>query len=184
VNKETIVNEGKNFCLIREELIDQFFDYLVGHFPFEIWQRGGTSLSIGCGKGREVFQLERHGFQVTACDISQNSLREGWRLGYFSSQTRVVWDDYKSCLNGQRYGFIIALHVLPGLCLKKLISDCSPSLEDGGVMIVSGGDEKIKEFEGFFCETELPEVKKLTMVSGVNSLDRRVLIIEIDKGTN
>ena len=27
MNKETIVNEGKNFCLIREELIDQFFDY-------------------------------------------------------------------------------------------------------------------------------------------------------------
>lgn len=177
MNKEKVINSNKNFCLIREEVIDQFFAYLAERFPLEIWQRGGTALSIGCGKGREVFQLERRDFRVTACDISQNSLREGLRLGYLSSQTRVVWDDYRSCLGGQ-YDLIVALHIPPGFQLAKVVGNCLPLLAEGGIMIISGGDEKRREFEEFFKEAELPGVRKLTMVNEANIVDRRILLIE------
>ncbi len=180
MEKEVLFYEWDYFpWLATEERIDQLFDYLKTNLPLAVWQRKGTALSIGCGKGREVWQLERDGFQVIACDTNPGAIQEGLRLGYLlGEKTKIAITDYKDCLRESNFDFILVLHISPGLRLGELIRHCL-ALNQEGAMIVNGGREKIKEFETFFQQTDLSAgIRNWDLISDLNLIDRRILVIE------
>lgn len=161
----------------RQRQIDHLFENVLPSVL--VHNNEAQVLSIGCGTGREVYHLEKLGYKVTASDPSSSALNEGIRLGNISPNTKLIEDDFNKALD-KKYDLIMALHVLRSMPVKKIVSSSISSLNENGVIIVSGGDEMINKFENFFNSDseEFPEIKVMQMLIDPSCEDRRLLIIQ------
>jgi 2-polyprenyl-3-methyl-5-hydroxy-6-metoxy-1,4-benzoquinol methylase len=161
----------------RRRQIDHLFENVLPNAL--VHNNEAQALSIGCGIGREVYHLEKLGYNVTASDTSSSALKEGIRLGNISPKTKLIEDDFRKALV-KKYDLIMALHILRSIPVKEAVSSAISSLNENGTLIVSGGDEVINEFEDFFNSgsEEFPEIKVMQMLIDPSCEDRRLLIIQ------
>lgn len=165
----------------RKKSIDQLFGVISQYLPISSINSRKKAFSIGCRQGREVFQLERLGFEVDACDIDQKQIEEGKNKGYISSKTRVLIGDYRHYLyEGGVYDLIVALHIPTGFpSVREFSSICFPSLGEGGSLMIGVGRERRREFESFLqSDLSYLDASKVRVIPEISFFDWGVMIIE------
>jgi len=93
---------------------------------------GSKALDIACGEGRNSIFLARHGYQVTAVDISDRGIEKGRRRMESEGVTvdfRVV--DLEGFELTERYDLIVNINFL----LRDLIAKGVAALNPGGVFL-------------------------------------------------
>ncbi|UFS68683.1 methyltransferase domain-containing protein [Geomonas sp. RF6] len=94
---------------------------------------GNRALDIACGEGRNAIYLARHGFDVTAIDISEQGLAKGrtrcWREGI---RVNFVCADLEQYRLSEKYDVILNFNFL----LRDLVPEAIASLTPGGLLIM------------------------------------------------
>ncbi|MGO8893047.1 MAG: class I SAM-dependent methyltransferase [Streptosporangiaceae bacterium] len=103
----------------------------------------GTALDAGCGEGADVIWLARHGWTVTAVDVSAVALERA--AGYAAAAgaeiaRRITWqqEDLRSWDPGpQRFDLVSAQFMhLPGAELEAMHDRLTTAVRPGGTLLV------------------------------------------------
>jgi 2-polyprenyl-3-methyl-5-hydroxy-6-metoxy-1,4-benzoquinol methylase len=94
---------------------------------------GRRALDMACGEGRNSIFLARHGFRVTALDISRVGLAKGREWAEREGVT-IDWvqADLASCQLGGPYDLILNINYLQ----RELFGAAVAALVPGGIMLV------------------------------------------------
>ena len=93
---------------------------------------GNRALDIACGEGRNSIFLARHGYQVTAVDISDRGIEKGRRrLASEGVTVDFRMDDLEGYEFTERYDLIVNINFL----LRDLIPKGVTALNQGGVFL-------------------------------------------------
>ncbi|HEY6009236.1 MAG TPA: methyltransferase domain-containing protein [Geobacteraceae bacterium] len=94
---------------------------------------GRLALDIACGEGRNSVFLARHGFRVTALDISENALAKGARL---AAAAGVAVDFCQADLEGYTIDCCYDLILNINFLLRDLLPSLVAALTPGGILLV------------------------------------------------
>ena len=102
----------------------------------------GSALDAGCGEGGDALWLARHGWRVTALDISPIALQRGAAHAEPEIADRIVWrqvDLLEWHPDGTRYDLVSAHFLqLPGELREPLYANLAAAVAPGGTLLVVG----------------------------------------------
>jgi trans-aconitate methyltransferase len=97
----------------------------------------GTALDAGCGEGADAVWLARHGWEVTAVDISPTAVSRAPE-----HQERVSWvvADVTVWEPPQQYDLVISQYVHPAMPFGDFVARLARAVAPGGTLFVVGHD--------------------------------------------
>jgi len=97
--------------------------------------RGGTALDLACGTGRNALWLARHGWNVTAADISGVALgilaKTAKRQGV-SEKIEILRTDLEDWSPSSPYDLVLMVNYLDRSLIRRLL----PAIRPGGLFIL------------------------------------------------
>ncbi|MEZ2390517.1 cyclopropane-fatty-acyl-phospholipid synthase family protein [bacterium RCC_150] len=102
----------------------------------------GTALDVGCGEGADAIWLARHGWSVTAVDVSAVALeRAAAHAAETGQEERITWvqEDFASWRPRQKFDLVSAqfLHS-PFLSWREALALAAAAVAPGGALLLVG----------------------------------------------
>ncbi|MCW2523396.1 MAG: hypothetical protein JWO63_1731 [Frankiales bacterium] len=107
----------------------------------------GTALEAGCGTGADAVWLARHGWDVTAVDVSPTAVRLARTLaapGQSEATGRISWlvADLTVWHPRQQYDLVVSQYVHPDLPFGDFVARLADAVAPGGTLLVVGHDDR------------------------------------------
>lgn len=118
----------------------------------ELIGKGKTALVVGCGMGDDAIELESHGFEVTAFDVS-NSAVELCKTRFPNSKVDFIQADLLEGISDwyQKFDFVLeifTIQALPPKYEKTLIHNIADFVsKEGELMVITEVQNEKRVFE-------------------------------------
>lgn len=173
------------------------------HNPLKLWEKEVASnyfpqnariLDVGCGMGREAFNLYDIGFNITAIDISEKAIKGAKKLAAESNRniTFLLTDGINLPFDDNSFDVVIIWNQTFGLIYNEsnqvaFLKECKRVLRDNGIISFSGHEREYEEmnypqclidkkffpykYEDIYWEIfTMDELKEMAQKSGFNIL--------------
>lgn len=197
MSENTVLNfysDNKNIVELKNATLNTLKmwekDVALNYFP-----QNSEILNIGCGAGREAFNLYDMGFNITAIDISEKAISEAKNLSYETKRDVVflVTNGVDLPFDNNSFDVIIIWNQTFGLMYGEnrqiaFLKECKRVLKDNGILSFSGHEREYEEMnypkclvgkkffpyknENIYWEIfTMNELKNLAQKSGLNVLN-------------
>lgn len=172
--------------------------------PLKMWEKEVASnyfpqnariLDVGCGMGREAFNLYDMGFNVTAIDISEKAIKGAKKIAYELNHniTFLLTNGIDLPFDDNSFDVVIIWNQTFGLIYSEsnqvaFLKECKRVLKDNGIISFSGHEREYEEihypqclvdkkffpykYEDIYWEIfTMDELKELAQNSGLNILN-------------
>lgn len=185
--------------------------------PLKIWEKGVASryfplnariLDVGCGMGREAFNLYDMGYNLTGIDISEKAIKEAKKSAYESNRniTFLLTNGMDLPFDDSSFDVIVIWNQTLGIIYSEnnqiaFLKECKRVLKKDGIISFSGHDLEYLEFNYPHCLSDkkffpyydrsiywetftMDEMKELAQKSGFDILNcQRGKIYRDEDGT-
>ena len=190
----TFYSDNKNIVELKNATLNTLKmwekDVALNYFP-----QNAKILNIGCGAGREAFNLYDMGFNITAIDISEKAISEAKNLSYETKRDVVflVTNGVDLPFDNNSFDVIIIWNQTFGLIYGEnsqiaFLKECKRVLKDNGILSFSGHEREYEEMNYPQCLVDkkffpykneniyweiftMDELKNLAQKSGLNVLN-------------
>jgi SAM-dependent methyltransferase len=105
----------------------------------------GAALDAGCGQGADALWLARHGWRVTAVDVSPTAIDDARDLAAHHGAdiaSRVTWvvADLTTWAPPERYDLVVSQYVHPTVPFGEFAARLARAVAPGGTLLVVGHD--------------------------------------------
>lgn len=128
-------------------------DVALNYFP-----QNARILNVGCGMGREAFNLYDMGFNITAVDISKKAITGARKLASESKRniTFLVTNGIYLPFNDSSFDVVIIWNQTFGLMYSEskqvaFLKECKRVLKDNGIINFSGHEREYEEINYPHC---------------------------------
>jgi len=106
----------------------------------------GSALDAGCGTGADAVWLARHGWAVTAVDVSPTAVSRAERLAADQDPEaagRITWvvADLTTWAFPQQYDLVVSQYVHPGTPFAEFVARLADAVAPDGTLYVAGHDD-------------------------------------------
>ncbi len=117
--------------------------------------RGRRLLDVACGTGKSFLPLRERGYDVTACDVSPEMVRQARRKLPFAQRRRVVVADMRALAWRDQFDLVTCLddavnYLLTPVDLRAALGAIGAALRAGGLAVFDVNS--LRTYRETFCE--------------------------------